>query len=115
MKRIALLSLTLTALSSPWVAHAAGEHGMAHGTEAMPMHTEQAPMSDGQIKKIDTAKGMVTIKHGPLHGLGMGPMTMSFHVTDPAMLEGHQAGDMIRFMAENHDGKLTVTEMHPAK
>jgi Cu/Ag efflux protein CusF len=115
MKQPLLVALGIALLSSPFVAHAAGQHGMAHEAGSMPMMSQDAPLSDGQIKKIDAAKGTVTIKHGPLHSLGMGAMTMSFHVADPAMLKGHQPGDMIRFMAADQGGKLTVTEMHPAK
>ena len=115
MKFPIYLALGLSLASASFVANAAGEHGMAHGAANTPMQMQENAMSDGQIKKIDAAKGMVTIKHGPLHSLGMGPMTMSFHVADPAMLQGHQPGDMVRFMAADHGGKLTVTEMHPAK
>jgi Cu/Ag efflux protein CusF len=115
MKRTLLVALGLSMLSVPFAATAAGDHTMSHDGATMPMNMQDTPMSDGQIKKIDAAKGMVTIKHGPLHGLGMGAMTMSFHVANPAMLKDHQPGDMIRFMAENHGGQLTVTEMHPAK
>jgi Cu/Ag efflux protein CusF len=105
----------LTLASAPFVANAGGDHGMAHDGANMPMNMQRAPMSDGQIKKIDLEKGMITIKHGPLHGLGMGAMTMAFHVADPAMLKIHQPGQMIRFMAQNHDGKLTVTEIEAAQ
>ena len=82
-----------------------------HGHAAMPMSTQQAQMSEGEIKKLDAASGKVTLKHGPLHSLGMGPMTMTFHVKDGAMLEGRKPGDKVRFLAEDHGGKLTVTTM----
>lgn len=115
MKRASLLAAMLTILSVPFAAHAGGDHAMSHGGAAMPMAAQDAPMSDGQIRKIDLDKGTITIKHGPLHGLGMGAMTMSFHAADPAMLQAHKPGDMIRFVAVNRDGKLTVARMEAAR
>jgi Cu/Ag efflux protein CusF len=42
-------------------------------------------------------------------------MTMVFTVKDPKMLDKVQAGDKVRFHADNEGGKLTVTEIQPAK
>jgi Cu/Ag efflux protein CusF len=61
---------------------------------------------------VDAAAGKLTIRHGPLENLGMGPMTMVFKVKDPAMLSQVKAGDSIDFVAEELDGALTVTELH---
>lgn len=57
-------------------------------------HTQLAQASAGQktgkgsglIQKIDREKEAVTIKHGPLQGLDMPAMTMSFQVKDKTML-----------------------------
>lgn len=73
--------------------------------------TATAPMSEGEIKKVDTAAGKLTIKHGPLENLGMEPMTMVFRVKDPAMLTKVQAGNKVRFIAEKINGALTVTAL----
>lgn len=86
--------------------------GHAHGAG---QQMAQMPMSQGEIKKINTDKGMITIKHGPLHSLGMGPMTMSFQVADAGQLKAYTPGQMIRFTAENIDGKLTVTHIEAAQ
>ena len=45
------------------------------------------PMTEGEVKKINTATGKITIKHGPIVNLDMPPMTMVFGVEDKAMLE----------------------------
>jgi Cu(I)/Ag(I) efflux system periplasmic protein CusF len=42
-------------------------------------------------------------------------MTMVFQVTDASLLEKVKAGDKVRFVAANPGGKLTVTEIQPAK
>lgn len=68
-------------------------------------------MSHGEIKKVDTASGKLTIKHGPLENLGMDGMTMAFKVKDPAMLSQVKVGDKVDFVAEEINGALTVTKL----
>jgi Cu/Ag efflux protein CusF len=100
-------TLMLTALltCAPFV-HAAEDAASA------PAATHAAaPMSEGEIKKIDPAAGKLTIKHGPLDNLGMGPMTMVFRVQDPAVLTKVQVGSKVRFVAEKVNGALTVTAL----
>lgn len=74
-----------------------------------------AEMSEGEVRKIDAAGKKITLKHGPLKNLDMPPMTMSFEVSDPTMLSKVKVGDKVRFVAANPGGKLTVTEIQPAK
>ncbi|WP_027210649.1 copper-binding protein [Burkholderia sp. WSM2232] len=68
-------------------------------------------MSHGEVKKVDTAAGKLTIKHGPLVNLDMEAMTMVFKVKDPAMLTQVKAGDKIDFIAEEVGGALTVVKL----
>ncbi|MBN3786065.1 copper-binding protein [Burkholderia sp. Ac-20353] len=68
-------------------------------------------MSHGEIKKVDTANGKLTIKHGPLENLGMEAMTMVFKVQDPAMLSQVKVGDKIDFVADDANGALTVMKL----
>ncbi|TVT69207.1 MAG: copper-binding protein [Denitromonas halophila] len=110
MKTLSAAILLSLGLGVAGPALAASGHG--HG--AMPMAEQKAQMSDGEIKKLDADKGRVTIKHGPLHSLGMGAMTMTFHA-EGAMLKDRKPGDKVRFMAEDRDGKLTVTTMEAAQ
>lgn len=74
-----------------------------------------APMSDGEVRKVDKDAGKITIKHGPLVNLDMPGMTMVFRVKDPAMLDQVKEGDKIKFVADSMNGALTVTRMEPAK
>ena len=103
MFRYALM-LTVLLAGAPFV-HAAEDVASA------PAATAAAPMSEGEIKKIDTAAGKLTIKHGPLENLGMEPMTMVFRVQDPAMLTKVHVGSKVRFVAEKVNGALTVTAL----
>lgn len=73
------------------------------------------PSVDGEVMKVDRAAGEVTIKHGPIAKLDMGPMTMVFHVAAPRMLEKLKAGDKIKFDADRVNGAFTITEIKKAK
>lgn len=70
-----------------------------------------APVSEGEIRKVNKDAGKVTIKHGELKNLDMPPMTMVFRVKDSSMLDQVKAGDRIRFVANKINGAFTVTEL----
>lgn len=100
------------ALATSGVAYAAGEMGnMDMSSGAKQGNAANSSMSHGEVKKVDTASGKLTIKHGPLENLGMEGMTMAFKVKDPAMLSQVKVGDKIDFVAEEIDGALTVTKL----
>lgn len=69
------------------------------------------PLVDGEVRKVDTAKGEVVLKHGDLPNLAMPAMTMAFNVADPTMLGKLKVGDKVRFNAELVKGKPTITQM----
>jgi Cu/Ag efflux protein CusF len=76
----------------------------------------QSGLIDGQVTKIDTSAGNITIKHGPIKKLDMDQgMTMVFHAQDPAMLKTVKAGDKIKFDADSVNGQFTVTKIEKAK
>jgi Cu/Ag efflux protein CusF len=74
-----------------------------------------APLTEGEVKKVDRETKKVTIKHGPIENLKMPPMTMVFRVKDPAMLDGLDAGTKVRFRAEEAEGGYLVTRLQKAK
>ena len=79
-------------------------------------HHKAAPLSDGEIRKVDKSAKKITIKHGPLQNLDMPAMTMVFQVQDPKMLEQVKAGDKVKFQAEMlPGGKTVVTRMEVVK
>lgn len=71
--------------------------------------------ADGEVRKVDRSAGKITLKHGEIRNLDMPPMTMVFVVADKAMLEQVKAGDKVQFRAANQDGRMTVTDIQPAK
>jgi Cu(I)/Ag(I) efflux system protein CusF len=76
--------------------------------------TAPAPMSDGEVVKIDREGGKITLRHGPLLNLNMQGMTMAFRVAEPAMLDQVKPGDKVQFMAERAGGALTITTLQSA-
>ena len=75
---------------------------------------QSAVMSDGVVRKIDTATGKITLKHGALVNLDMPPMTMVFQVQPPELLKTIKVGDKVKFHAESIKGALTVTAIAQA-
>lgn len=69
----------------------------------------EAPMSEGVVRKIDSANGKITLKHGPIVNLDMPPMTMVFRVKPPELLDTVKVGDSVKFRAEEIGGHYTVT------
>ncbi|MGJ5024773.1 copper-binding protein [Bradyrhizobium oligotrophicum] len=75
-----------------------------------------ADMISGEVKKIDTAAGKVTLKHGPAKSLGMTePMTMVYGVKDPALLGTVKVGDKVKFEAVEDSSGYTVTKIEKSK
>jgi protein SCO1/2 len=66
---------------------------------------------EGQVLAVDTERQQLTVKHGDIPGLMPG-MTMSFPVATPDLLEGRQAGELIKGTLEvsNAVGRLTAVE-----
>lgn len=72
-------------------------------------------MTEAEVRKVDKENKKITLKHGAIKNLDMPPMTMVFGVSDPKLLDKIQAGDKVRFTATGDGGKMTVTELQPAK
>ncbi len=87
----------------------------AAATEAAQAAVAAAPMTDGEVRKVDLAQGKVTLRHGPISNLEMPGMTMVFRVTEPKMLEGLKQGDKVKFAADRVNGAITVTAIEAAK
>ncbi len=112
MKQVFLSIAVGCALTISATAYAASDMGNKDisGSSAKPAG-EKAGVSHGEIKKVDTAAGKLTIKHGPLENIGMEAMTMAYKVKDPAMLSEVKVGDKIDFVVEDVNGVLTVTKL----
>lgn len=72
------------------------------------------PTVKGDVRKIDTTSGRISIKHEAIPNLDMPGMTMSFVVQDPDLLTGLTVGDKIKFIADEIDGEITVLWLEKA-
>ncbi len=100
------------ALASPSFAQA---HDHSPMSAPAPAAAKAAP-AEGEVRKVDKAKGTVVLKHGPLTALDMPAMTMEFVAKDPRLLAGVKDGDKVRFTPElGKDGKLVVTSLEVVK
>ena len=86
----------------------------AHHKSAQAAGAAATDMTDGEVRKIDTEGGKLTLKHADIKSLDMPGMTMVFAVKDKAMLDKLKAGDKVKFKAINDGGKFTVTEIQAA-
>jgi len=99
------LLAALSALAVPALA----QHN--HGTAAPAAKSSAPELTDGEVRRIDVAKGTVLLKHGEIKSINMGAMTMGFKLKDPALATGLKVGDKIKFAAEQKDGDLIVTRI----
>jgi Cu(I)/Ag(I) efflux system protein CusF len=72
-------------------------------------------LTDGQVKDFNVKEGHVTLMHGPIENMHMGPMTMTFAVQDKSALSGLTKGSKVKFAVENVDNVPTVTTLIPQK
>jgi Cu(I)/Ag(I) efflux system periplasmic protein CusF len=68
-----------------------------------------AQSSDGEVRKLDSDQGKITLKHGEIKSLDMPAMTMVFRVKDKSWLSALAVGDKVKFDVEKIDGQYTVT------
>ncbi|MDP1707609.1 MAG: copper-binding protein [Gammaproteobacteria bacterium] len=112
--------LKTTLMSTTLILSGAVYAGPGHGTDGHEGMVDMQgmshdKMSEGTVKKINPDAGKIMIEHGPLYTLNMPAMTMVFLVQDRSLLDQVSVGDKINFIAENIDGKPTVTKLEPAK
>ncbi len=83
---------------------------------SFPVMAQTDELIAGQVSKVDTSAGKITIKHGPLKKFDMDDgMTMVFRAGDPAMLNAVKAGDKVRFVPDRVNGQFTITKIEKAK
>lgn len=104
-----LATLAIVASSTAFAAddHAMHAAGHAGKEKAADMNMQaNADMTQGEIKKIDSKNGKVTLKHGEIKNLQMPPMTLVFTAKDKAQLDGLSKGDNVMFSVDK-DMNLT--------
>ena len=90
--------------------------GMDHGSMSMTTPADKGTVGTGTVKKVDPAKRMVNLSHGPIPAINWPAMTMDFPVAPEVDLGSVKAGQSVEFtLAEAGGGKYTVTSIKPSK
>jgi len=106
------LWVTLFAVAGAGGAYAQHEPSGRYTTLAQaPASGARTGTGTGLIQRIDKERGTVTIKHGPIQGLNMSAMTMSFPVKDKAMLSNLQPLQKVEFELTYDGGHYLITNI----
>ncbi|CAN5342765.1 efflux RND transporter periplasmic adaptor subunit [soil metagenome] len=79
---------------------------------ASPPSPSAAPPMASALGRVESvAEGAVTISHEPVPSIGWPAMTMTFHVSDPALVRGVKTGDRVRFGFDQPPSGPTVRSL----
>ena len=107
MKKLLFVTVLALGVAAPALAQHAG-----HGAPSRSAATAEA--ADGEVRRIDKARGAVLLKHGEIKSINMGAMTMSFRLKDPAMANQLAEGDKVKFTVEQQGTELVITSIRKA-
>ena len=112
MKFLTLSRMLVIAFATPaYAQQPAADHLAHHVAQAK----NDAPVTDGEVRRVDKHAKKLTIRHGSIKNLDMPAMTMVYQVKDLAMLDKVNTGDKIKFSAEKVGGAYTVTAIEVTK
>lgn len=106
-KRYLLITIAASLLALPPLV-------LAQAAAPAPATAEELPWASAEVRRIDTAAGKISLRHGEIKNLDMPPMTMVFQVREPASLTGLAVGDQVRFIATQLQGAYTVLRIEKA-
>ncbi len=113
MKHLVKLSVVLAlSVAAPALSHAqsGGMKGMdMKGMESAKKAPGAVHKGAGTVKNVDSAKGTVTIAHGPVKSLNWPAMTMDFEVRDKAKIAALKPDQKIEFEFVEEKGKYAIT------
>jgi Cu/Ag efflux protein CusF len=110
-----LIAVSIFGAALAFQAGAQDSHKQHAAAEAKPAAAASAALIDGEVRKVDTAAGKVTIKHGPMPKFDMPAMTMVYRVKDKSMLDQLKPGDKVKFDGDSVGGEFTVSRLEKVK
>ena len=112
MKKLIVVSAALAAafVTPAFAGNDMAGMDMSTRASAMKVSSNNA-LTDAEVKKVDVATGMVTLKHGALENVGMPPMTMAFKAKEAAMVKQIKEGDKVKVRVEEVNGTLTIVKL----
>lgn len=114
-KTIYTLITTLgLALASPAMAQDHSGHSHHGSAPAAKAASSEAVLTAGEVTRVDSRGGKLTIRHEEIKNLDMPPMTMVFALAESAKPAEFKTGDRVLFRAEEKEGALIITRIQPA-
>jgi Cu/Ag efflux protein CusF len=86
-----------------------GMHQGMQGAHASTQTSPPAVVGEGKVMAVVPGSSQVVVDHKAIPGV-MGAMTMGYRVAPASLLEGVQAGDMIRFTMDPQQQVITTIE-----
>ncbi|MFM0367517.1 copper-binding protein [Paraburkholderia sediminicola] len=111
MKKLIVASVALAAIVAAPAFAGDDMAGMDMSKPVASKTSSNTALTDAEVRKVDTATGMVTLKHGALENVGMPPMTMAFKAKDATMVKQVHEGDKVKVRVENVNGTLTIVKL----
>ncbi|HDR9318631.1 TPA: copper-binding protein [Burkholderia vietnamiensis] len=111
MKKLFVTTVAVCAIGAFALPAFAGDDMAGMDMSMKASTSSNAALTDADVKKVDAASGMVTLKHGALENVGMPPMTMAFKARDAAMVKRIHEGDRVKVRVESVNGTLTIVKL----
>lgn len=111
MKKLLIASVALGAIVAAPAFAGDDMAGMNMSRPSASTASSNTALTDAEVRKVDSATGMVTLKHGALTNVGMPPMTMTFKAKDAAMVKQVHEGDKVKVRVENVNGEMTIVKL----
>lgn len=99
MKNLFIATLAVTVLSFGF-----SPSGMSLGM----VQAGEVEAVPAEVRRVNTRANTLSLRHEAIPHLDMPPMTMTFRVSDPQILENLSPGDQIRVHIEKVDGEYTI-------
>lgn len=113
IRKCGALALLLTT-ACVWAQPGGSGHG-AHSAAPQRAGAEvEGDWNEGEVRRVDTESGRISLRHGYIKSLDMPPMTMVFTVRDKALLDKTSVGAKVRIQVVSENGQMVVTELQPA-
>ena len=71
----------------------------------------QSHQATGVVIRVDAAKGVVALQHGPIKSLDWPGMTMDFSVRDPKLLTAIKPKQKVTFELVEEKGRYVITSI----
>ncbi|MDN5250316.1 copper-binding protein [Betaproteobacteria bacterium LSUCC0117] len=78
-------------------------------------YAQAGDMTNGVVKRVDTANGKLTIKHEEIVNLDMPGMTMVFDLKDKTAAGRFVPGDAVKFSVELEGNTMVITQIEASK